>query len=128
MTFSLVRVVTFFVAAALLLPSSSAQTRKSHEDASGAPLESQLRERINAGTIGLAGGLLEGAPIHFGDRNREGRGRRGVAQVLPIVTNGPTENVNDLLYLKGIDAAIINTDSLEEYKAQVPEIQQRIGV
>jgi TRAP-type uncharacterized transport system substrate-binding protein len=46
--------------------------------------------------------------------------------VLPIVTRGPTENVNDLLYLKGVDAAIINSDALEEYKAQVPQIQQRI--
>jgi len=46
--------------------------------------------------------------------------------VLPIVTRGPTENVNDLLYLRGVDAAIINSDSLEEYKSQVPQIQQRI--
>ena len=46
--------------------------------------------------------------------------------VLPIVTGGPTENVNDLLYLRGVDLAIINSDALEEYKAQVPEIQQRI--
>ena len=46
--------------------------------------------------------------------------------VLPIVTRGPTENVNDLLYLKGVDLAIINTDSLEDYKMQVPQIQQRI--
>jgi TRAP-type uncharacterized transport system substrate-binding protein len=47
--------------------------------------------------------------------------------VLPIVTRGPTENVNDLLYLKGVDIAIINSDSLEEYKSQVPQIQQRIA-
>jgi TRAP-type uncharacterized transport system substrate-binding protein len=46
--------------------------------------------------------------------------------VLPIVTRGPTENVNDLLYLRGVDTAIINSDSLEEYKSQVPQIQQRI--
>ena len=32
----------------------------------------------------------------------------------------------DGIYLKGVDLAIINTDSLEEYKAQVPQIQQRI--
>ena len=31
--------------------------------------------------------------------------------VLPIVTRGPTENVNDLLYLKGVDMAIISSDS-----------------
>jgi TRAP-type uncharacterized transport system substrate-binding protein len=47
--------------------------------------------------------------------------------VLPIVTRGPTENVNDLLYLRGVDAAIINSDSLEEYKSQVPQIQHRIS-
>jgi TRAP-type uncharacterized transport system substrate-binding protein len=46
--------------------------------------------------------------------------------VLPDVTRGPTENVNDLLYLKGIDIAIINSDSLDEYRAQVPEIGKRI--
>ena len=46
--------------------------------------------------------------------------------VLPVVTRGPTENVNDLLYLRGIDVAIINSDSLDEYKSQVPQIQQRI--
>jgi TRAP-type uncharacterized transport system substrate-binding protein len=50
----------------------------------------------------------------------------GTMHVLPVVTRGPTENVNDLLYLRGIDAAIINSDSLEEYKAQVPQIRQRI--
>src|ERR1700682_2962281 len=50
----------------------------------------------------------------------------GVIHILPIVTRGPTENVNDLLYLRGIDAAIINSDSLEEYKSQVPQIRQRI--
>jgi hypothetical protein len=50
----------------------------------------------------------------------------GAVHVLPIVTRGPTENVNDLLYLRGVDAAIINSDSLEEYKSQVPQIQQRL--
>ena len=47
--------------------------------------------------------------------------------VLPIVTGGPTENVNDLLYLRGVDLAIINSDALEEYKSQVPEIQHCIA-
>src|ERR1700692_1102239 len=46
--------------------------------------------------------------------------------VLPIVTRGATENLNSLLYLRGVDAAIINTDALDEYKAQVPFIEQRL--
>jgi TRAP-type uncharacterized transport system substrate-binding protein len=36
------------------------------------------------------------------------------------VTGGATENVNSLLYLRGVDAAIINTDVLHDYKAQAP--------
>jgi TRAP-type uncharacterized transport system substrate-binding protein len=92
-----------------------------------APEESQIRDRLNAGTIGLAGGLLEGAPIHFATEIARVVNEGGDMQVLPIVTRGPTENVNDLLYLKGVDTAIINSDSLEEYKSQAPQIQQRIA-
>jgi hypothetical protein len=47
--------------------------------------------------------------------------------VLPIVTRGPTENVEALLYLKGVDVAIINTDSLEQFKTVAPDLQKRIA-
>jgi TRAP-type uncharacterized transport system substrate-binding protein len=93
---------------------------------SGISGEAQIRERLNAGTIGLAGGLLEGAPIRFATEIARVVNDGGAVHVLPIVTRGPTENVNDLLYLRGVDAAIINSDSLEEYKSQVPQIQQRM--
>jgi TRAP-type uncharacterized transport system substrate-binding protein len=88
--------------------------------------EAGIRDRVNAWTIGLAGGLLEGAPIRFASEIARAVNDGGDMHVLPIVTRGPTENVNDLLYLRGVDAAIINVDALEEYKSQVPQIQQRI--
>ena len=47
--------------------------------------------------------------------------------VLPIVTRGPTENLNSLLYLRGVDLAIINSDSLEEYRIQLPEIRRHVS-
>lgn len=87
---------------------------------------SKIKDRLNAWTVGLAGGLLEGAPIRLATEIARVVNTSGNMQVLPIVTSGPTENVNDLLYLKGVDVAIINSDALEEYKAQVPQIQQRI--
>jgi TRAP-type uncharacterized transport system substrate-binding protein len=88
--------------------------------------ESKIRDRLNAWTVGLAGGLLEGAPIRLATEIARVVNSGGDMQVLPIVTRGPTENVNDLLYLKGVDVAIINSDALEEYKSQVPQIQERI--
>jgi len=71
--------------------------------------------------------LLEGAPIHFAPELARVVNDGGTMHVLPVVTRGPTENVNDLLYLRGIDAAIINSDSLDEYKSQVPMIRERIS-
>jgi TRAP-type uncharacterized transport system substrate-binding protein len=121
------RLAAIFIAMAAFCSFSAAQSRRAPDDAAhSAPTETQIRERLNASTVGLAGGLLEGAPIRFATEIARVVSDGGVVQVLPVVTRGPTENVNDLLYLKGIDAAIINTDSLEEYKAQVPQIQQRV--
>jgi TRAP-type uncharacterized transport system substrate-binding protein len=97
-----------------------------HDSSSGISGEAEIRDRLNAGTIGLAGGLLEGAPIRFATEIARVVNDGGAVHVLPIVTRGPTENVNDLLYLRGVDTAIINSDSLEEYKSQVPQIQQRL--
>jgi len=116
------RAFVFLLGILLSLDSSFAQSPSSI----GAN-ESEIRERLNAGTIGLAGGLLEGAPIHFATEIARVVSDGGVTHVLPVVTRGPTENVNDLLYLRGIDVAIINSDSLEEYKSQVPQIQLRIS-
>jgi TRAP-type uncharacterized transport system substrate-binding protein len=121
-----IRLAVVLLALFALVGPSSAQSRRALKDPRPALEETQIRDRLNAGTIGLAGGLLEGAPIRFATEIARLVNDSGDMQVLPIVTRGPTENVNDLLYLKGIDAAIINSDALEEYKSQVPQIQQRI--
>jgi TRAP-type uncharacterized transport system substrate-binding protein len=84
------------------------------------------KERINAWTVGLAGGLIEGAPLRLAAEIARVVNEEGKLHVLPIVTRGATENVNSLLYLRGVDAAIINMDALAEYKAQVPSIERRI--
>src|ERR1700726_967381 len=112
-----------------LVDPASAQSRQALKDPRPPlrPEESQIRYRLNAGTIGLAGGLLEGAPIRFATEIARVVNEGGNMQVLPIVTRGPTENVNDLLYLKGVDTAIINSDALKEYKSQVPDIERRIN-
>jgi TRAP-type uncharacterized transport system substrate-binding protein len=115
-----------FIFTLALCTSVIAEPRRPEVDRQRRSGEEQIRDRLNAWTVGLAGGLLEGAPIRFATEIARVVNDGGLMQVLPIVTRGPTENVNDLLYLKGIDVAIINNDALEEYKSQVPQIQQRI--
>jgi len=127
MTF-VTKLAALLIVSITLCGSSIAQSRRTHDSPPPSAIlaERQIKERLNAGTVGLAGGLLEGAPIRFATEIARVVNDGGAVHVLPIVTRGPTENVNDLLYLKGVDAAIINSDSLEEYKSQVPQIQQRI--
>ena len=83
--------------------------------------------KLNAWTVGLAGGLLEGAPIRFATEIARVADEGDALHVLPIVTRGPTENVEALLYLRGVDAAIINSDALEQFRTLVPNIDQRIS-
>nr|WP_294525284.1 TAXI family TRAP transporter solute-binding subunit [uncultured Rhodopila sp.] len=83
-------------------------------------------EKLNSWTVGLAAGQLEGAPIRFASDIARVVDDGDNLHVLPIVTRGPTENLEALLYLKGVDVAIINSDALEQFKTVVPDIQKRI--
>lgn len=89
--------------------------------------ETATKAKLNAWTVGLAGGLLEGAPIRFATEIARVVDEGDALHVLPIVTRGPAENVEALLYLRGIDAAIINSDALEQFRSLIPNIDQRIS-
>jgi TRAP-type uncharacterized transport system substrate-binding protein len=116
--------------AVLIIASLIVQTPANAEPiargASKAALNIDKKAKMNAWTVGIAGGLLEGAPIRLAAEIARVVDDGDNLHVLPIVTRGATENLNSLLYLKGVDAAIINSDALEEYKVQLPEIQDRI--
>jgi TRAP-type uncharacterized transport system substrate-binding protein len=92
-----------------------------------AKAQSFPREAMNAWTVGLAGGLLEGAPIRLATEIARVVDDGHNMHVLPIVTRGATENLNSLLYLRGVDMAIINADAFEEYKIEAPHVERRIA-
>ena len=87
----------------------------------------QQQDKVNAWTVGLAAGRIEGAPLRLAAEMARVVDDGVNLHVLPIVTGGPTENLNSLLYLRGVDLAIINTDALEEYKIQFPEIRRHVA-
>lgn len=92
-----------------------------------APTAERQKERMNAWTVGLAGGLIEGAPLRLAAEMARVVDDGPNLHVLPIVTRGATENLNSLLYLRGIDTAIINSDAMEEYKNQGPQLRRQIS-
>jgi hypothetical protein len=84
------------------------------------PPETQMKLKINEWTLGLAGGLLEGAPIRLATEIARVVNDGENLQVLPIVTRGPTENLNDLLFLKGVDMAISQATRLRSTSNSCP--------
>ena len=91
-----------------------------------APTYTEQQDKMNAWTIGLAAGLIEGAPLRLAAEMARVVDDGANLLVLPIVTRGPTENLNSLLYLRGVDLAIINSDALEEYRIAFPEVRRHV--
>jgi TRAP-type uncharacterized transport system substrate-binding protein len=114
------------LASAMLMLQPTASQAQGVRKTQAAPAPGTDKDKMNAWTVGLAGGLLEGAPLRLAAEIARVVDDGPNLHVLPIVTRGATENLNSLLYLRGVDTAIINSDALEEYKVQVPEIQRRI--
>jgi hypothetical protein len=83
--------------------------------------EQKRKDAINSWTVGLAAGRTEGAPLQFASELARVVDDGDNMRVLPIVTRGPFDNVFDLLYLRGVDAAIVYGDVLEHFKNN-PEI------
>ena len=122
----LLGVLAVSAAVVLALPPTRADAQEQTAPARRAPTYEVQQEKINAWTVGLAAGLIEGAPLRLASEMARVVDDGANLHVLPIVTRGPTENMNSLLYLRGVDLAIINSDALDEYKIQVPEIQRHV--
>jgi TRAP-type uncharacterized transport system substrate-binding protein len=96
----------------------AAKVRAVARPTSPAATEQAQKDRINAWTVGLAAGRLEGAPLQFASELARVLDDGDNMRVLPIVTRGPFDNVYDLLYLRGVDAAIVYGDVLDHFKAK----------
>lgn len=119
-------VLTVLLPAALALRPIQADAQGKMAPVQRPPTYEQQQEKMNAWTVGLAAGLLEGAPLRLAAEMARVVDDGANLHVLPIVTRGATENLNSLLYLRGVDLAIINSDALEEYKAEFPEIRKHV--
>ena len=87
------------------------------------------RERINQGTIGLAAGLPEGAPLRFAAEIARVLNQGDDLRILPIVTRGVFDNFVDLLQLRGVDAAIVYGDTLLHFEKvdKAPHVTTRVS-
>ena len=87
-----------------------------------------LREKKNAGTVGIVGVLLSGTYMRFVDEMASVLNDGDNLRILPIVSYGAASNLDDLLYLRGVDAAVTQSDVFEYFRTQrkTPNLERRI--
>jgi TRAP-type uncharacterized transport system substrate-binding protein len=88
-----------------------------------------LREKKNAGTVGIVGGLLSGGQMRMVDEMGAVLDDGDNLRILPIVSFGAAGNLDDLLYLQGVDAAVTQSDVFEYFKTQrkTPDLDRRVN-
>src|SRR5580693_393583 len=91
--------------------------------------DSALRERKNAWTVGIVGGLLSGSYMRFADEMASALNDGDNLRILPIVSYGAAANLDDLLYLEGVDAAVTQSDVFEYFRTQrkTPNLDKRVN-
>lgn len=86
------------------------------------------RQRRSQPVFGLAGGSMDGTYLRFADDIAKVLDDDAELRILPMVSRGAASNLQDLLYLRGTDAAFTQVDILEYFRAQrkIPDIDNRI--
>jgi len=78
--------------------------------------ESAVKEKRNAWAVGVAGGLMSGTYMTFANELARALDDGDNLRILPIVTYGAASNIDDLLYLRGVDIAVTQSDVFEYFK------------
>ena len=113
-------------AAVSLLPASAQNIPQSLQQSGSS--EAAIKEKRNAWTVGVAGGLMSGSYMTFADELAKALDDGDNLRVLPMVTYGAASNVDDLLYLRGVDVAVTQSDVFEYFKNErkIWNLQNRI--
>jgi TRAP transporter TAXI family solute receptor len=97
------------------------------ESAPAADITAQ-RDLVNGGVVGLISGGVAGTYVRIAADLADALDDGYELRVLPIVGKGSVRNIEDLLLLRGIDVAIVQSDVLDFYKRAglVANIEQKI--
>src|SRR5688572_7738894 len=87
-----------------------------------------LKNRKNGWTVGVAGGILSGTYMTFAAELADVLDDGDNLRVVPIATYGAASNLDDLLYLRGVDVAVTQSDVFEYFQTQrkIAGLQHRV--
>ncbi len=80
--------------------------------------QDEYQQIINRNTVTVLGASLSGSYIQFVDDIARTVNDGHNLRILPIIGEGGSQNIRDILYLKGVDAGIVMSNSLDTYNGQ----------
>jgi len=105
---STIGLFSFDLAAQVAVPKSIAQ----------GGTDAVMREKKNAATVGIVGGLFSGTYMRLAAEMATALDDGDNLRILPIVSYGAAANLDDLLYLRGVDVAVTQSDVFEYFRTQ----------
>lgn len=112
------RVVAYLLAFAVGSFSFSASAQVVPKSIQEGGTDAALREQKNAWTVGIVGGLFSGTYMRLVAEMASALNDGDNLRVLPIVSYGAAANLDDLLYVRGVDAAITQSDVFEYFRTE----------
>jgi TRAP-type uncharacterized transport system substrate-binding protein len=90
--------------------------------------DAAIKGRKNAWTVGIAGGIIDGTYMRFADELAKVLDDGDNLRILPMVSYGAASNLDDLLYLRGVDLAVTQSDVFEYFRTErkTPNLQNRV--
>lgn len=87
------------------------------------------RDLVNAGTVGIISGGITGTYVRIASDLSNALDDGYNNRILAILGKGSIRNIEDLLFLRGIDIAIVQSDVLEFYKKAglFPSVQRQVN-
>src|SRR5260370_6449461 len=80
--------------------------------------DAALRVQKNGWTVGIVGGLFSGTYMQLVAEMASALNDGDNLRILPIVSYGAAANLDDLLYLRGVDVAITQSDVFEYFRTE----------
>ena len=110
----------------LLAPAQAQTVPKSIQEGG---TDAAMKSRKNAWTVGVAGGLLSGSYMTYADELAQVLDDGDNLRILPMVTYGATSNLDDLLYLRGVDVAVTQADVFDYFRTnrKIPNLENRVN-
>jgi TRAP transporter TAXI family solute receptor len=89
----------------------------------------QQRDLVNQATVGIISGGVAGTYVRIAADLADAFDEGYDLRVLPVIGKGSVRNIEDLLLLRGIDIAIVQSDVLEFYRREnlYPDIEDKIA-